>query len=339
MITIYIEKGGIQMKKLRAIILSLMVLLTVACQSTSQNSTSTTQSSSNQTKKMSVVTTFYPVYYMTKTIAGDAADISMLVSGSVDAHDFEPSAKHMTEIASAKLFVYSSDVMEPWVKKVADGLGSNKKVTFVSSGKDVSFIKSAHNHDHDHEHDGDDHDHDHGSEAHKHSHDHETDPHIWLEPSVAKQQVNAIATALIEADSQNKAVYEKNRDTLLEKLDGLAKEYDQAFANAKQKVFATQHAAFGYIANKYQLEQLSVSDLLDKEPTAQDIARVVSEIKEHKLSTIYVDPSTSKAVVNTVAKEAGVSTDYLYTMESQVENMDYLQLLKANLEALKKSVH
>ncbi|NEW63376.1 zinc ABC transporter substrate-binding protein [Granulicatella sp. zg-ZJ] len=313
------------MKHLKKLSFFILVLVLAACQAPSKKQEMT---EAPKMEKLSVVTSFYPVYYMTQAIAGEHANVSMLIEGAVEPHDFEPSAKDIALIDKAKVFVYSSNNMETWVKSVQDGLGKESKVAFIESGKDVSFIKGKGHH---HDHDGD----------HKDDHDEDEDvldPHIWLDPETAKAQVKTIAEGLIAADAAHKADYEKNRDMLLEKLDVLAKKYDAAFKNATNKAFVTQHAAFGYIAHRYDLEQEAISGLQAKEPTAQDIAEVVEEMKEHKLTTIYVDPGSSQATANAVAKETGASIETLYTMESKVEGKDFLQILEENLVSLQKSI-
>lgn len=312
------------MKKLFVKLMSIGCVLLTACQS-SQTTTTTMTTEAQKEEKMAVVTSFYPVYYMTKTIAGDVANVSLLLDGTVDAHDFEPSAQDIAKINTAKLFVYSSDEMETWAPKVKEGLKDHRQVTFVASGKEVELIE------------GED---DHGHEQHTHSesHKHDYDPHIWLDPKLAQTQVKTIAQALIDADPKNEAIYRQNKDVLLEKLEALHHAYETAFKHAKNKVFATQHAAFGYIAHRYHLEQIAVSGLLATEPSAQEIAQVIRDIKEHQLSVIYVDPNQSSKTAQTVAKEANVTVETLYTMESKVDHMDYLQLLQANLTALQKSI-
>lgn len=275
------------------------------------------------TQKISVVTTFYPMYYMTKTIAGDVADVQVLVEKGLDAHHYEPSAKDIAKIDNAAVFVYNGEAMESWVPQVEEGLGDRKKVVFVEASKGIDMLETHAEH------------HDHTAEAHEHD---EQDPHVWLDPVTAQVQVKNIAEALIQEDPTHKSVYEKNRDMLLEKLVVLAKAYQAAFETASNKVFITQHAAFGYIANRFNLEQVSVAGLQNIEPTAQDVAHAIEEIKAHQLSTIYVDPSSSQSIASVISKESGITLESLYTLEAEVDGKDYIQVLTENLEALKKTI-
>ncbi|MBF0779942.1 MULTISPECIES: metal ABC transporter solute-binding protein, Zn/Mn family [unclassified Granulicatella] len=315
------------MKKIMQSILAILVLCLAACQNQQKITEQGTHSTEHQQTKLSVVTSFYPVYYMTKEISGEHAQVSMLIQGNIEPHDYEPSAKNIADIDKADLFIYSSEYMETWAKKIEESLGSDKKVMFVASGKDVEFIESEH------------HEHEHGesNSQHDEEHEHSVDPHIWLDPTLAKTQVNTITQALIQVDPEHKADYENNQKQLLEKLDALVKEYD-TLKSVQQKRFVTQHEAFGYIAERYNLEQITVTGLQNQEPSAQAIAQVIDEIKEHQLSAIYVEAAQSSVIAQAVASQTGVRIEQLYTMETAVDGKDYLEMLKENIQALKTTL-
>lgn len=321
------NKGSEMMRKMaKAILVAMCSLILIACHSQQVDVKQST--GSQQSQKLSVVTTFYPVYYMTKTIAGEHANVSMLIQGGVEPHDYEPSAKNIAEIDHADLFVYSSEHMETWAKKIEDNLGADTHVKFISAGKDVEFLESEHQ---SHEH-GDKH-----HDEHEEEHEHSVDPHIWLDPVLAKTQVRTIAQSLIEADPTHRKDYETNQKQLLEKLDRIIAEYD-SLKHVKQNIFVTQHEAFGYLAKRYGLEQITITGLQNQEPSAQAIAQVIEEIKEHNLSAVYVEASQSHAIAQTVASQAGIQVEKLYTMEIAVDGKDYLEMLTENFQALKTTL-
>lgn len=307
------------MKKLFMLCSLLSVWVLGGCQDTVNQDSKPVE----QSEKISVVTTFYPMYYMTKTIAGDVADVDVLLEKGMDAHHYEPSAKDIAKIDNAAVFVYSGEAMESWVPQVESGLGERKKVSFVEASQGIEMLEANAEHNH------------HTDAAHEHE---EQDPHVWLDPVTVQVQVNNIAAALIQVDPKNKAAYEKNRDDLMEKLEELAKAYQEAFATAKNKVFMTQHAAFGYIAHRFGLEQVSVSGLQNMEPTAQEVAHAIEEIKAHQLSVVYVEPSSSQSIAKVISAESGITFEPLYTLEAEVSGKDYLQVLSENLTALKKTI-
>lgn len=302
------------MKKWYAVLTALLMALLFGCGHSKQEAK----------EKKTIVTTSYPVYYMTKEIVKDQAEVVMLIDGSVDAHDYEPSAKDIARIHDSMAFVYISDTMEPWAKQIEKSLSQSKTV-FISSGEKIHEIEEAHE--------------EHGEEDTDHEHEHgETDPHIWLDPANAILQTETIAEKLMQIDEANKELYLSNKNDLVSKLKEIDQEYVETFSKKGQTVFAVQHAAFGYIAHRFGLIQLAVELLGSTEPSAQDIIRIQQEIKEHQLTTLYVDPLHSLKTAEIISKETGVAIKYLYTMESPVENKDFLELLRENLKSLKEGL-
>ncbi|PAE14629.1 Mn2+/Zn2+ ABC transporter substrate-binding protein, partial [Virgibacillus sp. 7505] len=89
--------------------------------------------------------------------------------------------------------------------------------------------------------------------------DHEShDPHIWLDPVLAQEQVNIIRDALIEADPDGQAIYEENAEAFNKELQALHEDFQAALEDAESRVFVVQHQAFGYLAQRYQLEQVAI---------------------------------------------------------------------------------
>ncbi|MBM6614971.1 zinc ABC transporter substrate-binding protein [Desemzia sp. RIT804] len=382
--------------------------------------------------KLSIVTTFYPMYEFTKEIAGDRADVSMMIPAGTDVHGFEPSAQNVAAINDADMFVYSSGQMETWVGSLMNTLDSEELIVVRSADND-EFIQSK-THDTEQsstiaENDGDileeeenvpeaievkglsDHYHtgdvvqlvaqieeytDSGNvqwyiqsnvgkwmavadqktaafeykttgedfkvkavlydklgKQQAQSQDIEVvidnheglDPHVWLDPVLAQDQVNTIKEALIQADPEGEEYYEENAQTFNEELQKLDEEYEAAFSSAENRVFVVQHQAFGYIAQRYDLEQLAIGGLsTEVEPSPSRIAEIAELVKEYNLSVIYYQQGANSSIAQAVAQETGTEVEVLYdlegiTQEMQDEGIDYLTLMRKNLEALKLSIH
>lgn len=305
-------------------VLAIASCLLASCQMSAfeQSTTSSTaQSAQHSTvdSKLSIVTTFYPVYYMTKAITGDVANVTMLVDGAIDSHDYEPSAKDIATINESNVFIYSNAQMETWVPRLIDSLGKQQKTTVVATAKQLDDT-----HTNQHTETNDVH--------------HDMDPHVWLDPVLAKEQVNVIATALIAKNPQHKETYTKNKDAFIAKLEHLAQSYHDVLSTVSNKTFITQHAAFGYIAKRYGLEQIAITGLQATEPSPKDITEIIEKMKAHQLDVIYVDPTASQKTAQTVAETTGAKILPLYTIEQEVDGKDYLQLLESNLDSLKKSL-
>src|SRR5699024_8437870 len=149
----------------------LLSLILVACQETETDQ----EGSSEGNDQTTVVTSFYPIYEFTKQVAGDQADVTLMVSAGEDAHHYEPSAQDVARVNEADVFVYSSELMEHWVESLLSTIENDHLlVARTADGLEADY-----------------HEHDHGDEDHKNdSHDHEQhDPHILLDPVLAQDQV------------------------------------------------------------------------------------------------------------------------------------------------------
>lgn len=372
--------------------------------------------------QLQVTASFFPVYEFAREVAGDRAQVDMILSSNQDAHSFEPSPQDIAQVDQSDVFVYSSDEMEFWAGDLLEAVENEDLVVAKAIDGMDGDLASGHDHehdedDHDHEHDEDDHDHDHGAEsddfiglaghyhtgdtaglqanvdtdqdvtwfveqdgqvieeetlAHDeafehtledsvevyyqvdgeesdrvelHVDDHEDlDPHIWLDPVYAQDQVNAIRDAFIEADPEGEEVYTQNAADFNKQLEELHQEYSQTFENAENRNFVVQHEAFGYLANRYDLNQVSIGGLsTEVEPSPARIAEVGDLVEEYQVPVIYYQEGADSSAAQTVADETGTDIAELYDLEilsdeMQAENLSYLDVMERNLDQLKLSI-
>ncbi|MBC1447641.1 zinc ABC transporter substrate-binding protein [Listeria welshimeri] len=286
--------------------------------------------------KLKIVTTFYPMYDFTKNVAGDKASIEMLIDAGTEPHDYEPSAKDIAKIEAADVFVYNSEDMETWVPSVLKSLDS-KKLTVIDASKGIQLVEGTEEEHHNHEEEGQDHDHE---EAHHHEHD----PHVWLSPVLAQQEVTNIQNGLTKADKTNADTYEKNAANYNDKLKALDGKFKTAFEGSKQRDFVTQHAAFQYLAKEYNLHQVAIAGLSpDQEPSPARLAELQKYVKDNNISTIYFEEVASPKVAETLANETGAKLEVLSPIEGitdkeQKKGMDYIAYMEQNLKALQKTI-
>ncbi|MBC1768438.1 zinc ABC transporter substrate-binding protein [Listeria welshimeri] len=287
--------------------------------------------------KLKIVTTFYPMYDFTKNVAGDKASVEMLIDAGTEPHDYEPSAKDIAKIEAADVFVYNSEDMETWVPSVLKSLDS-KKLTVIDASKGIQLVEGTEEEEHhDHEEEGHDHDHE---EAHHHEHD----PHVWLSPVLAQQEVTNIQNGLTKADKTNADTYEKNAANYNDKLKALDGKFKTAFEGSKQRDFVTQHAAFQYLAKEYNLHQVAIAGLSpDQEPSPARLAELQKYVKDNNISTIYFEEVASPKVAETLANETGAKLEVLSPIEGitdkeQKKGMDYIAYMEQNLKALQKTI-
>jgi len=351
--------------------------------SASESDAASTSAPAATEKKLDVQVSFYPMYEFTKNVAGDLADVHTLVPAGMEPHDWEPTPQDIASIEKADVLVYNGAGMESWIDQVKDSL-SNDKLVQVEASQGIDLLEgvddghhhgesSADEHDHadeatteDHDHDHGDgatteeHDHEHTDEAVTEEHDHEhttdteeghshehggLDPHVWLSPVLAIQEVRNIEAGLVQAAPEHAEQFKQNADAYITKLETLDQEYKAAVTDSKRKDFITQHAAFGYLAQQYGLQQVPIAGLSpEQEPSAAQMASVIDFAKEHQVKTIFFETLVSSKVSETIASEVGAKTAVLNPIEGLTEEeiaagLDYIGVMEQNLEALKLALN
>lgn len=289
-----------------------------------------------ESDKLQVVTTFYPMYDFTKQVAQDDAEVSMLLEAGMEVHSFEPSSQMIAEIQDADVFIYNSPEMETWVPDVLASIDTSDMVVICASDAItlLEYEGEAHAHDHESEEEG--------ANA---GHSHTVDPHVWLDPVLAQTEVSTIAEELAEADPDNAEDYLENAGIYNGKLNELDEAYRAAFEGTENRTFVTQHAAFAYLAARYDLNQISVTGLnAEVEPSAAALATLSDYVKANNISHIYFENNASSQTAETLAEEVGVELAVLsplegITEEDQKKGSDYISVMLENLEALKKSIN
>ncbi|MBP9695441.1 MAG: zinc ABC transporter substrate-binding protein [Candidatus Magasanikbacteria bacterium] len=267
--------------------------------------------------KTTITTSFYPLYFFTQKIVGDTADVINITPSAAEPHDYEPTAQDIARMHDSDILVLNGGKFESWGEDIVANLsGSDTEVVFVSDKlMSNKFVDE--------------------------SGDTIPDPHVWLDPVLAKEQVKIISEALKTKDPANADLYTKNTDELLLSLDQIDQAYHNGFNNCKQKTFVTSHSAFGYLASRYGITQLSISGLSpDSEPSPKNLSDVTAFVKKHRIPVIFFENLVSPKLSETIAKEVGVKTLVLnpiegLTKEEISQGKNYFTEMNSNLNNLK----
>ena len=187
----------------------------------------------------------------------------------------------------------------------------------------------------DHGDDGDNED-EHGNEG--------LDPHVWLSPTLAKLQVRHIANAMVQADPNNRSRYERNAGELEDRLEQLREQFHSGLAQCRTNRFITSHAAFGYLAEEFGLEQVSIAGLSpDARPNPARMAALSELVKEMGAKYIFYETLASPALSETLAQEVGAETLALnplegLTPEEVQAGSDYFSVMQENLANLREAL-
>ncbi len=275
-------------------------------------------------KKIQVYASIYPMYDFAQKIGKDRIDLKLVTPPGAEPHDWEPTARNIAEMKEADVFIYNGAGFESWVDKLVRTIDSDSLI-LVDTSSGVELLKAT------------DHIHDHG-------HAHQMDPHIWLDPIRAKKQAENIQNAFIQADPANRAFYEKNYQEFSEEIESLHKQYRDALSNVKRREMIVSHAAFGYLAERYGLEQIPISGISpQEEPSPAKMAQITRLCRERQVKYIFFETLASPKLAEVLADEVGAQTAVLnpiggLTQQEIDAGKDYFSIMKENLEVLKKAL-
>jgi zinc transport system substrate-binding protein len=275
-----------------------------------------TSSSPSQNNKLQVVTSFYPLYFFASQIAGDKAEITNITPAGAEPHDYEPSTQDIARIERASILILNGGQLEVWGDNMKENL-RNKNIEVVTAGEGLVTQEV--------EEEG----------------EHIIDPHVWLDPVLAKKEVQKIAQAFIKVDSANKTFYESNEKNLENRLDSLDTLFKEELGECQQKNIVTSHAAFGYIAFRYGLKQVSISGLSpDQEPSPKKLAEVARFAKDNNIKYIFFETLIIPKLSETIAQEIGAKTLVFNPLEGLTKDdedagKDYFSIQQENLTNLR----
>jgi zinc transport system substrate-binding protein len=270
-----------------------------------------------------VLAAFYPLAFVAEQVAGPDASVSNLTQPGVEAHDLELTGQQVGRIASADLIVYLEGfqpAVDTAVSQNADGVGLN--VTEALTVLDA-----------DDEHADEDDGHGHG--------DLESDPHVWLDPTNMAAIAQAVADRLAEISPEQAEAFQSRADELAQQLTDLDQEYSSRLADCERRAFVTSHAAFGYLAHRYDLEMVGMSGIdPEAEPSPARLVEVQRVVQDEGVTTIFYERLVNPAVAEALANDIGVRTAVLDPIEGltdETADEDYFSLMRANLDALEEA--
>jgi zinc transport system substrate-binding protein len=257
------------------------------------------------------------MYDFARQVAADRAQVISLVPPGVHGHDWEPSPQDVAQVRRARLFVYNGAGFEPWADKlIKEAAGSATVVVAASAGLAVARTGA----------------------------DGGMDPHVWLDPVLARGEVDAIRAALERGDPGGKSAYEAKAAAYGAKLADLDGRFDAGLRDCARREVVVSHAAFGYLTRRYRLEQIAVTGLAPQaEPSPAALAAIVRTARERKVTAIFLEPLVSPKLAETLAREVGVRLLTLdpiegVTRKEAAEGTGYIELMARNLQSLREGL-
>lgn len=302
---------------------------------------------------LTVITTLFPQYDFVRSIAGDRAEVSLILPPGVEPHSFEPTPRNIVEIGSADLFIYTGDLMEPWAGRILESI-ENPELVVVDSSLGITLAEGKDDHAHEHE-DADKHAAE--SEADKHANeageaakdeDHKKglDPHIWLDPILAQQMIETITDALVKADPAGEEFFRNNAAAYIAELQAFDAAAVEAFAGAERRTIVYGgHFTFGYFARRYNLEHISpyTGFAPNAEPSPRRIAELVLRMRETNSTTIFYAELVDPKVAEVISEATGAELVMLHgahnvTSDEMDAGITFMEIKWSNLEKLREGL-
>ncbi|WP_176790721.1 MULTISPECIES: metal ABC transporter substrate-binding protein [Ruminococcus] len=328
------------MKKLVSIFLSTVII----CSLFSISGCGKTEKVQNSDGKISIVTTIFPYYDFVRQLAGDKADVRLLLSPGSDPHSYEPTPSDIVAIENCDIFIYNGGESDEWVDGVLSSI-ENKNVKVMKMMEYVTLRHEQsmdHNHEHAEHEDMDDND-----EGHDHEEGEEYDEHIWTSIRNAERMSASIADELISVDSKNSDYYNEKKADYISSLDSLDKKFTEVANNKKRDtlVFGDRFP-FLYFVSDYDLgyECAFPGCSHETEPSTAVVSHLIDFTRENNIPVVFYLELSSGKIAQIISEDSSAKTMQFsschnVTKEDFENGATYISVMEQNLEALKEALY
>lgn len=292
-----------------AIIIIVGVVTAVIATTYSLNNISTDQGSTAH--RLKIIVTFYPLYEFTKAVVKDRADVELFIPKGVEPHDWEPTVKDIERLREFDALIYNSALFEPYINSIKSNEDIGQRLIMVEASNNL--IKG-------------------------------NDPHVWLDPLLAKEQVINIMNAMIRMDRGNEQYYKSNAELYIKRLEELNKKFEEGLRDCYVRKFITLHAAYKYLAERYNLEMISISGIEpEHDVSASKIKEVIDTAKMYGIDVVYAEEGLDTRLVKALADEIGARVLTLSPIEvvepnGSANNYLYIEKMESNLASLREGL-
>ncbi|MFB9235946.1 metal ABC transporter substrate-binding protein [Plantactinospora siamensis] len=274
-----------------------------------------------------MVAAFYPLQFVAERVGGDDVRVTALAQPGAEPHDLELTPRQVGSVSDAELAVYLRG-FQPAVDEAIRQNAADRAFD-VAAVQPLRAAVEAHPD---------------GVAAlvgHESADTGGKDPHVWLDPIRLAAIADALAGRLAGADPAHAAGYAARAAALRADLTALDRQYAAGLRTCQRRELVTSHEAFGYLADRYRLEQVGIAGLTpEQEPPPQRLAAVARDARAHGTTTIFFESLASPRVAETIAREVGARTAVLDPIESRQPGAtgDYLTMMRGNLAALRTAL-
>lgn len=256
-----------------------------------------------------VMASFYPIEFLARAIGGPDVSVGVIVPPGVEPHDYEPTPGDVARIADAKVVLLQGAGFEAWIGTVREHAPGARFVAVTDGIEGVSG-----------------------------------DPHAWLDPTLFARMARNVEAALDASFPGHEAAFRRRAENLTADLAQLDRDFAAGLADCDVRVVVTSHAAFGYLAQRYNFTMIAISGLdPEGEPTPEAMRSVVDEVRRQNVTVVFFEDLVSPAVAEAVAREAHAQTRVLSPIEGilpdeAAQGATYLTKMRDDLAALREGM-
>lgn len=287
----------------------------------------------SQEEAVRVAAGFYPLRFLAERVGGPDAEVTDLTPAGTEPHDLSLTGPARAAAQDAEVLVYVGNVFQPDVSEVVEQRTDTGQmvdilavpgIDLLAPSATIPFDESYHEHQ---------------------SGESDVDPHVWLDPVRTEKIVDVITESLARVRPNKRAAFERRRDEMRAQLRQLHAEFRSATTHCASSMLITNHAAFGYLADRYDLDQLPIAGLSpEQEPDPAAMGRIAEVARRSGTRTIFAEAERSSKLSHAVAQHADAQVALLATLEfaptaeDGVGGNDYLSRMHANARAIKNGL-
>lgn len=282
-------------------------------------------------EKLKIVTTLFPQYDFAKQIAGDNAEITLLLTPGSESHTYEPTPKDVSKIQQADIFLYIGGESEVWADDVLRSV-KNEKIKAIRLMDYITPVEEIHD----------------TSEGEEHGHDEtEFDEHIFTSLKNAEILLDEISSVICEADKANSEIYKKNASEYMIKIKELDEQFTELVNNAERKtVVFGDRFPFRYFAEDYGLECHAAFSGCSSETEASSatMSYLIDIVKKENIPVVFYIEFSAKTIADKIADATGTKTSLLHSChniskEDLQNNVTYVDLMTKNYKNLSEAIN
>lgn len=313
-------------KRILCVMMAVMLITVCFC------SCSSTENTDKKSGKLSIVTTIFPPYDFARQVAGDKAELTMLLKPGTESHNYDPTPQDIIKIQNADMFIYVGGESDKWVEDMlASASKKPKKIIVMMDCVDKleeEIVEGMQ------------------AEEEEHGDEVEYDEHVWTSPKNAIKISKKICEELKALDKDNEEFYEKNTNEYSKQLSSLSNDFDNITKNGKRNtmIFGDRFP-FKYFADEYHLKYYAAFPgcSSETEPSAATVAFLIDKVKEEKIPVAFTIEFSSGKIADTICESTGAKKLMMHschniTQEQFESGITYIELMRNNETVLKEAL-